>query len=91
MADRAETVDPGLSTSTTQAIAAVRRAIPQLSPPDQIMIMLRNYEQRSVQDTAAILDITSDACRQRHLRALRRLKVILAADPHARRLMGDRE
>lgn len=71
------------------AAEAVRSALPRLSNADQIIIVLRNYEMYSVQATAEILDVSLDACRQRHHRALRRLKRLLQDDERISHLTGD--
>lgn len=86
--DMAEDETPALSPALLEAIDAVKAALPRLSVPDQILIVLRNYEMHSVQETAAILKINADACRQRHHRALVRLKALLEADARVQRVTG---
>lgn len=73
---------------SAQAAEAVRTAFRQLSVPDQVVIVLRNYEQHPVQHTAEILGISVDACRQRHHRALTRLKAFLEADERVTPMTG---
>jgi RNA polymerase sigma-70 factor (ECF subfamily) len=54
------------------------RALDQLEPGQREVLMLRNLVQLSLSDTAAVLNITTDAVKMRQLRALRRLREILA-------------
>ena len=56
-------------------------SIPKLSELDQLIIHLRDTENRSVEEVATLLDIKQDACRQRHSRARARLKKLILADP----------
>ena len=75
--------------AASPAADAVRDAFPRLSTADQIVIVLREYERRSVGDTAAILRISPAACRQRHHRALARLGAFLTTDPRIQNLTGE--
>jgi RNA polymerase sigma-70 factor (ECF subfamily) len=70
-------------------IEALRDLLPTLRPTDQVIIALRDLENRSVENCADLLGITPDACRQRHHRARQRLKRLLADDPRVTLLMGD--
>jgi RNA polymerase sigma-70 factor (ECF subfamily) len=56
----------------------VRRALGQLSERDREVLVLRNLEQLSVADTAKVLQIREGAVKLRHLRALERLRALLA-------------
>jgi RNA polymerase sigma-70 factor (ECF subfamily) len=56
----------------------VRRALGQLSERDREVLVLRNLEQLSVADTAEVLGISAGAVKVRHLRALERLRALLA-------------
>jgi RNA polymerase sigma factor (sigma-70 family) len=67
---------------------AVREALPTMRPNDQVIMAMRDLEGRSVEDTAASLKISPDACRQRHHRAKKRLKDILREDPRCAFLLS---
>jgi DNA-directed RNA polymerase specialized sigma24 family protein len=51
-----------------------------LSKTDQLMIRLRDYEDLSYDAIATLLEVEAAACRQRHSRALRRLRDLIEAD-----------
>jgi RNA polymerase sigma factor (sigma-70 family) len=92
--DLAEIADPPAgeaetSARLTGAIAALTAALPRLSTADQVIIALRDYEMYSVQDIADILKISSEACRQRHHRALKRLRRALDDDTRTHHLTGE--
>jgi RNA polymerase sigma factor (sigma-70 family) len=80
---------PPTAETVSSATEAVIDAIPKLSTADQIILVLRHYEMYSVQDTADILKITADACRQRHHRALKRLRRLLDHDDRMHHLTGE--
>jgi RNA polymerase sigma-70 factor (ECF subfamily) len=56
----------------------MRQALGQLSERDREVLALRNLEQLSVADTAEVLGISAGAVKVRHLRALERLRALLA-------------
>jgi RNA polymerase sigma-70 factor (ECF subfamily) len=56
----------------------VRQALGRLAERDREVLVLRNLEQLSVADTAAVLGISAGAVKVRHLRALERLRALLA-------------
>jgi RNA polymerase sigma-70 factor (ECF subfamily) len=56
----------------------VRQALGGLAERDREVLVLRNLEQLSVADTAEVLGISAGAVKLRHLRALERLRVLLA-------------
>jgi RNA polymerase sigma-70 factor (ECF subfamily) len=56
----------------------VRQALGRLSERDREVLVLRNLEQLSVADTAEVLGISAGAVKVRHLRALERLRALLA-------------
>ncbi|HEX5269050.1 MAG TPA: sigma-70 family RNA polymerase sigma factor [Gemmataceae bacterium] len=56
----------------------VRQALDRLSDRDREVLVLRNLEQLSVADTAEVLRISAGAVKVRHLRALERLRALLA-------------
>ena len=83
----------GSNDRPTPLVEAVRDALPKLTVPDQVIIAMRDFENRSVDEVAAILGIRRDACRQRHHRAKVRLRKLLEKDPRAASaiLIGDPE
>ena len=50
----------------------------QLEPKDRVVLVLRYWEDRSVDETAAELGLSAGAVRSRSFRALERLRVVLA-------------
>jgi RNA polymerase sigma-70 factor (ECF subfamily) len=55
----------------------IRLALKELQERDREILALRNLEQLSVAETAAVLGISSAAVKVRHLRALQRLRALL--------------
>jgi RNA polymerase sigma-70 factor (ECF subfamily) len=55
----------------------VRQALAAMSERDREVLVLRNLEQLSVADTAAVLGIKPGAVKVRHLRAVERLRELL--------------
>jgi RNA polymerase sigma-70 factor (ECF subfamily) len=58
----------------------VQAALGQLAERDREVLVLRYLEQLSTAETAAVLGITTGAVKVRHLRALERLRRLLADD-----------
>ncbi len=58
--------------------ARLARALEQLDPLHREVILLRYLEQLNLAETAAVLSITTDAVKMRQLRAIRRLRELLA-------------
>lgn len=58
----------------------VRAALAAMAGPDHEILILRHLEQLSYADSAAILQITEAAAKQRHVRALRRIRRLLGGD-----------
>ncbi|HSV40158.1 MAG TPA: SigE family RNA polymerase sigma factor [Nocardioidaceae bacterium] len=52
-------------------------ALAQLAALDRAVVVLRFWEDRSVEQTAALLNLSSAAVRNRSMRALKRLRVVL--------------
>jgi RNA polymerase sigma-70 factor (ECF subfamily) len=77
----------GKLTSPTQAairaerIARLQEALNALEPLDREVLALRHFEQLSRSETAQILGISEDAAAKRYVRALKRMKEILAQLP----------
>jgi RNA polymerase sigma-70 factor (ECF subfamily) len=70
----------------TPASAAIRHelqrrlesAVASMDDDDREMILMRHFEQLSNQEVATILDLTEAAASMRYLRAIRRLRALLA-------------
>jgi RNA polymerase sigma-70 factor, ECF subfamily len=75
-------VDCGTSPSNAamreEAKMQLEDIINQLSSADKEIVALRHYEQLSPEETAAVLDISKKAAGMRYLRALKRLRELLA-------------
>jgi RNA polymerase sigma-70 factor (ECF subfamily) len=77
----------GKHTSPTQAVVRAERmlrlqeALNTLDPIDREVLSLRHFEELTVAETARVLDIEESAAAKRYLRALKRLKAVLAAMP----------
>jgi RNA polymerase sigma-70 factor (ECF subfamily) len=77
----------GKHTSPTQAAARAERALRlqealnTLDPTDREVLSLRHFEELSVAETAQVLGITEPAAAKRYIRALKRLKNVLATLP----------
>lgn len=89
--EAATTHDPNEPTSDRLAplIDALYDALPRLLVPDQVIVALRDLEGRPFKDVAARLGITEAAARQRHVRAMARLKTLLEADGRTATLTGE--
>ena len=77
----------GKHTSPTQAATRAERllrlqeALNTLDPIDREVLSLRHFEDLTLSETAQVLEITEAAVAKRYVRALKRLKAILAALP----------
>ena len=77
----------GRHTSPTQAalraerLLRVQEALNTLDPIDREVLALRHFEQLSRAETAEVLGISQEAGAKRYIRALKRLKEVLAAMP----------
>jgi RNA polymerase sigma-70 factor (ECF subfamily) len=77
-----------LGREVTPATAALRRelkrqleeAVAALEEDDREIIWMRHYEQLSNQEAAAVLGLSEAAASMRHLRALRRLRALMAPE-----------
>jgi RNA polymerase sigma-70 factor (ECF subfamily) len=73
----------------TPASAAIREemqrrlqgALKAMDDDDREMILMRHFEQLSNQEVAAVLELTEAAASMRYLRAIRRLRALLANEP----------
>ncbi|HEY7308777.1 MAG TPA: sigma-70 family RNA polymerase sigma factor [Gemmataceae bacterium] len=77
----------GKNTSPTQAVVRAERmlrlqeALNTLDPIDREVLSLRHFEELTRAETAKVLGIEESAAAKRYVRALKRLKDILAAMP----------
>ncbi len=77
----------GKHTSPTQAAVRAERmmrlqeALNALDPMDREVLSLRHFEEMSLAETALSLQIEESAAAKRHIRALKRLKTVLAGMP----------
>jgi RNA polymerase sigma-70 factor (ECF subfamily) len=77
----------GRHTSPTQAVVRAERilrvqeALNTLDPVDREILSLRHFEELTAAEAAQVLGIEEGAAAKRYFRALKRLKVILAALP----------
>src|SRR5262245_34695765 len=75
----------GKHTSPTEAVARAERmlrlqeALNTLDPLDREVLSLRHFEELSLAETAQVLGVAESAAAKRYVRALKRLKGVLAA------------
>jgi RNA polymerase sigma-70 factor (ECF subfamily) len=72
---------PSRAALRAELVLKVQEALNELDPLDREVIALRQFEELSRAETAQVLGITEEAGAKRYIRALRKLKVILAAQP----------
>jgi len=72
---------PSRAALRAERVLQVQEALNELDPLDREVVALRSYEQLSRAETAQVLGISEGAAAQRYIRALKRLKAILAARP----------
>jgi RNA polymerase sigma-70 factor, ECF subfamily len=72
---------PSHAAIRAEQILQVQEAINSLDPLDREVVALRHFEQLSRAETALVLGITEEAGAKRYIRALKKLKTILAAMP----------
>jgi RNA polymerase sigma-70 factor (ECF subfamily) len=72
---------PSNAAIRAEQILQVQEAINSLEPLDREVVALRHFEQLSRAETAVVLGITEEAGAKRYIRALKKLKTILAAMP----------
>ena len=77
----------GRQTSPSQAavraerVVRLQEALNTLDPVDREVLALRHFEQLTAAETARVLSISAEAAAKRYIRALKRLKQILAGMP----------
>jgi RNA polymerase sigma-70 factor, ECF subfamily len=72
---------PSHAAIRAEQILQVQEAINTLDPLDREVVALRHFEQLTRAETAVVLGITEEAGAKRYIRALKKLKTILAAMP----------
>jgi RNA polymerase sigma-70 factor (ECF subfamily) len=72
---------PSNAAIRAEQILQVQEATNSLDPLDREVVALRHFEQLSRAETALVLGITEEAGAKRYIRALKKLKTILAAMP----------
>ena len=72
---------PSRAALRAERVLQVQEALNELDPLDREVVALRSFEQLSRAETAQVLGISDGAAAQRYIRALKRLKAILAARP----------
>ena len=72
---------PSNAAIRAEQILQVQEAVNSLEPLDREVVALRHFEQLSRAETAVVLGITEEAGAKRYIRALKKLKAILAAMP----------
>lgn len=70
---------PAAAVAQKELAQQVEAALTQLGEQDCEIIVMRHYEQLSNQEVAQALELTEPAASMRYLRALRRLRTLLAA------------
>jgi RNA polymerase sigma-70 factor, ECF subfamily len=70
---------PSEQVNQRELAGRVQQAVARLAPPDQEILLMRNYEGLSYQEIACVLAIDPAAARKRHGRARLRLHQLLAA------------
>ncbi len=72
---------PSNAAMRAELILQVQEAVNSLDPLDREVVALRHFEQLSRAESAVVLGITEEAGAKRYIRALKKLKTILAAMP----------
>lgn len=72
---------PAAASLRRELEARFREAIDRLDHDDREIILLRHFEQLSNSEAARALGLSEPACGMRHLRALRKLRVVLGESP----------
>lgn len=72
---------PAAASLRRELEARFRDAIDRLDHDDREIILLRHFEQMSNSEAARALGLSEPACGMRHLRALRKLRVVLGESP----------
>jgi RNA polymerase sigma-70 factor, ECF subfamily len=83
LADRllGRTSSPSTRLIRKEECERVRAALGRLASPDREVLVMRHLEQLPLADIAAVLGVTEGTTGKRHLRALERLRALLADTP----------
>src|SRR5262249_12312417 len=72
---------PSHAAVRAELVLQVQEALNSLDPVDREVVALRHFEQLSRVETAQVLGISEEAGAKRYIRALKRLKAVLASLP----------
>jgi RNA polymerase sigma-70 factor (ECF subfamily) len=72
---------PSHAAVRAELVLQVQEALNALDPMDREVVALRHFEQLSRVETAHVLGISEEAAAKRYIRALKRLKAVLASLP----------
>jgi len=72
---------PGTAAGRAEVAARLRQALDAMEPTNREVLALRHFEQLTNGEAAAVLGIREKAAAKRYVRALKRLKEVLAAMP----------
>ncbi len=72
---------PSHAAIRAELVLQVQEALNALDPIDREVVALRHFEQLSRAETAQVLGTSEEAAAKRYIRALKRLKAVLAARP----------
>ncbi len=73
-------ITPAAAATQQEMVKRVEQAISQLGEQDGEIIVMRHYEHLNNQEVAQVLGLTEPAASMRYLRAVRRLRTLLAGD-----------
>jgi RNA polymerase sigma factor (sigma-70 family) len=76
-------------TQTNPLADLLHSALLTLSETDQMIIRLRDYEDLPYSEIAELLNVQEPATRQRHARALKRLREVLVHQPEFQDILGE--
>ena len=72
---------PSLAVARAETAAHLARALEEMDPIDREVLILRHFDELGNNEVAALLGLQKAAASNRYVRALRRLKEILASTP----------
>lgn len=73
---------PSRAAQTRETRERLRAALDELEPTQREVLLLKYVEDMTLAEAAAVLDISVDAAKMRHLRAVQRLRTLLADLEH---------
>ena len=74
-------VTPSQAVAKAEMRAKLQEKLDMLDPLDREMISLRHFEQLSNREIAEVLEMSVSGASSRYLRAVKRLKALVADDP----------